>query len=95
MDPKSIQNQLKIAPGAPRDLQEQPISLNLSISSKQVAKVVEKWTPSGPQNWPKIEPGAQNAVPKARQVAIVHDFSSHHRFSACFDGFPMKNQRKN
>ena len=57
--------------------------------------MVEKWTPNGPQNCPKIDPGAQNAVPEARQVAIFYDFSSHHRFSMFFDGFFRKNQWKN
>ena len=52
--------------------------------------MVEKWTPNEPQNCPKIDPGAQNAVPEARQVAIFYDFGSHHRFSMFFDGFSGK-----
>ena len=56
--------------------------------------MVEKWTPNGTQNCPKIDPGAQNAVPEARQVAIFQDFSSHHRFSTFFMDFRGKINEK-
>ena len=57
--------------------------------------MVEKLTPNGAQNPPKIDPGAQNVVPEAHRVAIFYDFSSHHRFSTIFNRFLFKNQRKN
>ena len=74
-------------PGAPQDPQGQPISLNLLNFSKHVAKMVEKLTPNGPQNRPKIDPGAQNAVPETRRVAHLYDFSSQHRFPTFFIAF--------
>ena len=54
--------------------------------------MVEKLTPKGAQNRPKIDPGAQNVVPEAHRVAIFYDFSSHHRFSMIFNRFFTKNQ---
>ena len=81
-----------MGPGAPRDLQEQPIGLNLPNFSKHVAKMIEKLTPNGPQNRPKIDPGAQNVMPEAHRVAIFYDFSSHHRFSMICKRFLTNNQ---
>ena len=52
----------------------------------------EKLTPNGPQNRPKIDPGAQNVVPEAHRVAIFYDSSSHHRFSMIFNMFLTKKQ---
>ena len=49
--------------------------------------MVEKLTPNGPQNRPKIDPGAQNAVPEARRVAHLYDFSTQHRFPTFFIAF--------